>query len=150
MIKMTYSGIPVNIDPACHKTYEKLVSRAASKAEEFPFFRMPDLFMISACIGASRNEYNPLESKGREIFSGEAFDPDLEIPILSALAFHKEGDLNVLLNPRKVIEIAQGWANGGIKIVEDELIGKPALNPLDNLVDLVSDEIQLEFGNTES
>ena len=107
MKALDLTGISIYVDKEVHPTYEELVSRAAKKAEDYPFRTMKDLFMMAACVGAKQGRFVELGSS-RDIFTGELFDAKTEVPILAALAFHWEKDLAVLSQPKKVIEIAQG------------------------------------------
>ena len=116
--------------------YDKLVKRGNDNIESFPFETKKDLFIIAACIGAKNNKFKKLSDKSHNPFSGETFNSKLDVPILFALAFKKEKDVDVLLDPKKVIEIAQGWANGGIEILKDELLGTPG-RPLFNFISLL-------------
>jgi hypothetical protein len=138
MMKMTaidVAGISVYIDKKAHPIYEELVSRASKDAEDYPFATMKDLFMMAACIGAQRNRFEEL-GPSRDIFSGETFNSKTDVPVLAALAYYRTKDVEVLFDPKRVIEIAQGWANGGIYIVREELLGQPG-RPLYNLLNLL-------------
>ncbi|HOJ19716.1 MAG TPA: hypothetical protein PLT92_14225 [Ignavibacteriaceae bacterium] len=127
-----FSGISIFIDKNVHGIYEKLAKRASSNVLDFPFGTMKDLFIVSACAGANAEKFRELKSS-RDIFSGEIFDEKIDVPILFALAYKKTKDVDVLLDPKKMLEIAQGWANGGIHIVEENILGHPG-RPLNNLV----------------
>jgi len=132
-------GISVYVEKnKAHPIYEKLVSRSGKKADDFPFSTMKDLFVVAACMGAKHKLYEELDSR-RDIFSGELFNPKIDVPVLAALAFHRTKDLEVLSDPKQVIEIAQCWANGGIHILIDELLANPGLSPLYNFVELIQE-----------
>lgn len=118
--------------------YDELVSRAAKNAEDYPFASKKDLFMLAACVGAQSNRYKELTGNTIQIFDGATFKQDTDVPILAALAYQREQDLEVLFDPRKIVNIAQAWANGGIQILHHQLIGGGASRPLYNLVDMVS------------
>lgn len=111
--KIDFRGVRVSIDESVHSIYEELVSRSAEKAEEFPFITMKDLFVFACCLGVQYNRYEE-PKKSKVIFSGEVFDADMDVPILCAIAYSKEKDLDILFDPAKVIKICQGWAQGGI------------------------------------
>lgn len=111
--KIDFRGVRVSIDESVHSIYEELVSRSAEKAEEFPFITMKDLFVFACCLGVQYNRYEE-PKKSKVIFSGEVFDADMDVPILCAIAYSKEKDLDLLFDPAKVIKICQGWAQGGI------------------------------------
>jgi dnd system-associated protein 4 len=129
------SDVRIYIEEETHPIYDKLVSQSDKKAEYQPFRTMKDLFVIAACVGAQHNIYKPTESK-REIFRGNIFRYQTDVPILAALAYQQEQDVDVLTDPRKVGDIAQGWANGGILVLQDELLYQ-AGNPLGNWVNML-------------
>ncbi len=55
---------------------------------------------------------------------------------MSALAYQKELNLSILTDERKVLDVVQGYANGGIHFVVDEVINIPG-RPLNNLIELI-------------
>ena len=133
------AGISVYVERETHPIYEALVSRSSIKATDCPFATMKDLFMLAACVGAREGRFEELGSR-RDIFSGEVFNRRTELPVLAALAFHQTKDVEVLSDPKQVVEIAQGWANGGIHIVRADLLER-AGRPLYNLIDMLLSEI---------
>lgn len=127
------AGMSVYIDKRSHDKYRTLVERKKTdNIVDYPFASMKDLFIISACTGAKENNYQEIDSS-KDIFSGETFDLNIDIPLLFVLAYKKEQNIDVLLEPKKILEIAQGWANGGIDIVESRVLGRPG-TPLTNFV----------------
>lgn len=140
MKSISFSRISVYVDQNDHEIYEKLTSRSVKKAEDYPFETMKDLFMAAACIGAKNNNFVEIK-KGQEIFDATLFNPKIEIPVLFSLAFQKTHDIDTLSDTKKVLEIAQCWASGGIHVLEDEILTKPG-RPLFNLVDYLWEEIQ--------
>ena len=132
------AGISIYVDEkSAHPIYEELVSRSRKKADDFPFTTMKDLFLIAACIGAHHDLYKEPANK-RDIFSGEQFREKIDLPVLAALAYQKKQDIEILSNPREIIDIAQCYANEGIHILREELLVNPGLSPLYNLVELVT------------
>ena len=137
MKNIDFTGISVYVERnKAHPVYEQLVSRASKKAEDFPFATMKDLFMVAACVGAQHGCYEELGTK-RDIFSGELFSAKTDVPVLAALAYHHIKDVEIISDPKQVIEIAQCWANGGIFILRDELLANPGLGPLYNFIELI-------------
>lgn len=132
------SDVRIYIEEESHRIYEKLVSQSDKNAEYQPFRTMKDLFVIAACVGAKQGIYKPTESR-KEIFRGNSFRDKTDIPILAALAYQQAQDIAVLTDPRKVGDIAQGWANGGIYVLQDELLYQ-AGNPLFNWVNMLVSE----------
>jgi len=128
-------NLRVYIDKDKHETYEKLVKRGSENPDHFPFQTMKDLFMLSACLGYKYDAFEEIGSS-KDIFSSDVFDEKVDIPIIISLAFAKDKDLMSLLDGRKVLDIAQGYANGGIGYVVEEVINNPG-KPLNNLVEMV-------------
>lgn len=136
MSLLNLAGIYVYVERAAHPIYEELVARSSKDAEDHPFATMKDLFVLAACIGAERNLFKEL-GPSRDIFSGETFNARTDVPVLAALAFRRTKDLDTLQDPKKVVQIAECWANGGIEAVRQEIVGRPGLRPLYNLVDMI-------------
>jgi dnd system-associated protein 4 len=134
-----FVGIAVNIDvDANEKIYDVLVKDTLKEIEDYPFETKKDLFMLAACYGAKHNKYVPLASRHNP-FKGETFNSKTDVPILMAIAFKKEQNVDVLLEPKKVIEIAQCFANGGIHDVFDAILNNPG-RPFFNYVDWVLEQ----------
>ncbi len=123
------------------KVYDVLVRRGVKGIEDYPFETKKDLFMVAACIGAKLDKYEDKFIKKHGPFSGETFNSKIDVPILMALAYKKTKDVDILLEPTKVIEIAQGWANGGISLVYDYILNTPG-RPLFNYVAWVLDQVE--------
>ena len=132
---MDVIDLRVYVDPKAHPIYEELVSQAGKDAEDYPFATMKDLFMVAACLGARRNRFEEPAAK-REIFRGQVFRRNTDVPVLAALAYQRTQDVTVLSDAKLILEIAQGWANGGIYLVREELLGQPG-RPLYNLVNML-------------
>lgn len=128
-------NLKVYIDKEKHDTYEKLVKRGSENPDHYPFQTMKDLFMLSACLGYKHNAFEEIDSS-KDIFSTDVFDEKVDIPMLVALAYGREKALIDLLDGRKVLDIAQGYANGGIGYVIEEVVNNPG-KPLNNLVGLI-------------
>lgn len=119
--------------------YDELVNRATQNAEDFPFATKKDLFMLAACVGAQHKRFEEVPANKRiQIFDGETFKDDTDVPILAALAYHHTQDLEVLFEPSKIVRIAEGYAQGGIHIVYQRITTGSANRPLYNLVDMVT------------
>lgn len=128
-------NLRVYIDKDKHEIYEKLVKRGSENPDHYPFQTMKDLFMLAACLGVKHNAYETLDVS-RDIFNSDVFDEKTDIPVMFSLAFHKEQSLSVLTDTRKILDIAQCYANGGISYVVEEIINTPG-KPLNNLVHLI-------------
>lgn len=128
-------NLRVYIDKDKHDIYERLVKRGSDNLDHFPFQTMKDLFMLAACLGAKNNSHEPLQSS-KDIFSSDVFDEKTDIPMMSALAYQKEQNLSILTDGRKILDVVQGYANGGIHYVVQEVIKNPG-KPLNNLISLI-------------
>lgn len=137
MTSNPFVNISIYIDKVHNDTiYDKLVKRGNEKIEDFPFETKKDLFITAACVGAKNDKFKKLSGNNHNPFSGEIFNAKVDVPILMALAYKKEKNIDVLLDPKKVIEIVQGWANGGIEILRDEILENPG-RPLYNYINMV-------------
>ncbi|KAA0245641.1 MAG: hypothetical protein DYG83_00950 [Candidatus Brocadia sp. AMX2] len=128
-------NLKVYIDKDKHELYEQLVKRGSDNPDSYPFQTMKDLFMVAACLGARNNSFEEIKSS-KDIFNSDVFDEKTDVPVLAALAFQREKILSILNDERKILEIAQGYANGGINLVKEQIINNPG-KPLNNLVALL-------------
>jgi dnd system-associated protein 4 len=128
-------NLRVYIDKDKHELYEKLVKRGNEDPENYPFQTMKDVFILAACIGAKNDEFISLQSS-KDIFSSDVFDIKIDLPVMSSLAFKRTQDLDTLLDEKKILEITQEYANGGIHLVIDQIINNPG-KPLNNLISLI-------------
>lgn len=126
---------------ANEKIYEELCKRGTDKIEDFPFETKKDLFVLAACVGAKIGSYNESFHERHNAFNGETFNAKIDVPILLTLAYKKDKNVDVLLEPKRALEIAQGWANGGINEVYNAILNNPG-RPLFNYVDWVLDQIE--------
>lgn len=89
--------------------------------EEAPFNRYVDFWLLAAAIGASSGHFMPVDSADRHDFiTGVVFQRDLAaIEFLLLLAIAHTDDPFVVGSPRRVIDIAEGYAAGGIPVVKE-------------------------------
>lgn len=137
MSTLSFTNLRVSIDASVHKIYEELTNGAP---EDAPFIKMPDLFVTAACVGAKENKYLELERQKKQIFVADAFDTKTQIPILVTLAFKHTKNLEDLADAKKILNICQGWANGGINIVYEQVMVGKGLRPLYRFADFVLEE----------
>lgn len=79
-----------------------------------------DLFMLAMCIGF--HEGIPAElGKSKEGFVRIEYLKERDKSIIKAIAVEKEGNLEVLLDKRKVYSIAEQYAASGIKLLKDKV-----------------------------
>lgn len=140
--KTTIGNVPVYVDRNdANPLYEELVNRAAKDAEDYPFATKKDLFVLAACVGANCGRFEELATDRRmQIFDGETFRDNTDVPILAALAYYHEKNLDVLFEPSKIVRIAEGYAQTGIYVVHRQITTGLASRPLNNLVDMILQE----------
>ena len=150
MAKLDFSNLRVYIDDSNHYKYIELTKSQEnqsgdkqSQAEDVPFMKMPDLFVAAACIGAKYDIYKE-PTKKKDVFLAAAFDQKTQVPVLISLAYKKLGTTENLLEPRQILKICEGWANGGFSNLYDILIEGKGLRPLYRLVDYIINEQQNE------
>lgn len=132
---------PIYIEKeANEKIYDELAKRGTDKIEDFPFETKKDLFVLAACVGAKIGAYKEGFIEKHNAFNGETFNSKIDVPILFALAFKREQNVDVLLEPKRVLEIAQGFANGGVHEVYNAILNNPG-RPLFNYVDWVLEQV---------
>lgn len=137
MSNLSFTNLRVAIDASVHEIYKELTT---GSAEDAPFIKMPDLFVTAACVGAKENKFIELGKQKREIFVADAFDTKTQIPILITLAFKYTKDLDDLADAKKILNICQVWANGGINIVYEQVMVGKGLRPLYRFTDFVLEE----------
>lgn len=124
----------INIDISYHQLYEDL--RKAREGEKHPPFReMKYIFMLAAFIGYLEEKWVALEKNSRNIFPRTTFKED-DLSLLRALALAKTGSPKVLLNEKEIQSIAEGYANGGIIVIKEQVEEAPG-NRVENLVNLL-------------
>ncbi len=106
----------------------------ASKAEEAPFKRYIDFWLVAAAVGAAEELFVPVDSGDRHSFiTGAVLQRDLaSIEFLLLLAIGHTEDPFVVKEPRKVLDVAEGFAAGGIPLIK-EMMDSGHLPPLQNL-----------------
>lgn len=124
----------VYIDESQHSLY---VALRESREEEKhpPFTGMKNLFMLAAFIGYLQEKWVPLGTNPRNIFARTVFKED-DLSLLRALALVKTGNPEVLTNEKEIQSIAEGYANGGIILIKEQVEDAPG-NRVENLVNLL-------------
>lgn len=91
-----------------------------------PFFSKEEnatIFIIAMALGFKRNKLIPLKKSKKDIVRLSYFKED-QLAMIHALALRTKKDEKVLLNDEEIFQIAEGYANGGIKVLKDLLIGE--------------------------
>jgi len=102
--------------------------------EDTPFNRYIDFWVLGAALGATEGVFVPLDPSDRHRFiTGQVLQGDLDrIQLLMMIAIGHESDPFVVAEPRKVLDIAEGYASAGITAVV-EMLKEGHLSSLQNL-----------------
>jgi len=123
------------------KTMEifKCLNASATKNSSItdqPFSEAKEVFMWAVSIGVRDNKRLPLSGAKDQLFFWNRLSQDKELMILQLVAIAETKDINILKNERYVQELAEEYANYGIRIINETLL-KQGGPPLFNLVDLI-------------
>ena len=135
MAEIAASRDAVAVDEAIHEIYRQLIE--GNDPVSVPFRTMKDVFMWAACLGYRHGERRPLTGKRVTIFRWAQFTPQVDVPLLKALAIADSGDVNVLLSEDEILTIAEEYANAGIHELRASVLGEYG-QPLWNLVGLLT------------
>jgi len=105
----------LNIRKSDRKDYDRLLE----KDSPFAGKENKDLFMMALIVGF--HEEIRVKLDGKEGFFLLYHLNDKENSIIKAIAVAEEGDLNILLDKKKVYSIVEEYAAGGIKLLKDKV-----------------------------
>jgi dnd system-associated protein 4 len=115
-----------------HASYEaedkKIYENFKSNKSSF-FYRLEytQIFLAAMALGYHKKERKPLNKRSRSIPTN-VFNPYERWMIIS-LAVEEERDVSILKNEAKILNIAEEYANGGIKylnsIQDDDILANP-------------------------
>ncbi|MCZ7570916.1 MAG: hypothetical protein M5U01_20395 [Ardenticatenaceae bacterium] len=134
MTEVVGSRDTVAIDETVHEIYRQLTE--GTDPISAPFRTMKDVFMWAACLGYRRGERRSLSGKRVTVFRWAQFSPQVDVPLLKALAVADTGDVNVLLRQEDILTIVEEYANSGIYELHVRLLAEYA-QPLWNLSNIV-------------
>lgn len=125
----------IYIEEQWHPFFKELTSRA--DVQDTPFIMMKDVFMWAASLGYTRGSKKTLSGKKVGIFRWPQFESQTDVPLLKALAIADTGDLMIIQNQDKMLEIVQEYANAGIHDLQQALSDDYG-RPLQHLLQLLS------------
>lgn len=126
----------VRVEESHHSIYEAL-TRSRDDEELCPFEGMANLFMLAAFIGYHEEKWIPVE-KSQNIFAWTVLKNDItQFSLLRALALAKTGNIEVLTDERAIQDVAEGYANGGIAVIREQVEDVPGDSRVQNLVELL-------------
>lgn len=123
------------VDEFSYPIYQEL---AKTREDELaPFKEMKDLFMLATFVGYQQEIWAPPETNRKEIFLWRSLtEEDYLLSLLRALALAKTGEIGVLTDERHIQSIAEGYANGGITVIREQVEKSPG-DKLQNLLDFL-------------
>ncbi len=133
-----FSNIDLHVPLACLESVRRYAVSQSGEGDSsvgiLPFRRYVDLWTLAIAIGAAeKNFVNLLSSDQHRFIQGSVLQGDVSrIEFLQLIAIAHTEDPYVISDPRKVIEIADGYAAGGIEIVLDWL-NSATVTPIQSL-----------------
>ncbi len=135
-----FQTIDINVPNEYHEAFTRYCQKSAdSTIDQSPFPRMVDLWFLSLCVAARLN-LKPADISNYEttkIIDGSIFSTDpWRIHILMLIAMSKTDTLEIVAEPRKIINLASGLAVAGLpKVIE--MIKDGDSEPIWNLSDAI-------------
>ncbi len=119
---------------ALFRDLTKEATRNASPVDQ-PFVELKDVFLWAVALGVKAGIRKPLDGSKEGLFRWDNLSNDFEKAALQLLTLADTGDINTIFDVGIVQEIAEEYANEGIRIIKSEIIDAPG-DPLFNLVKL--------------
>ena len=88
-----------------------------------------DIFLVAMVIGHRRGIRSPLKGPYHDLFRASVLSSNEEW-LIKSIAIAEKGDLDVLLNDKEVLKIAEEYANSGILVLYDIIFGGAPGDPL--------------------
>lgn len=117
--------------------FRDLTSQSTRNAspQDQPFLELKDAFLWAVAIGVKSGRRKPLEGSKEGLFRWENLSPDFEKAMLQMITLAETEDMNSIFDVGLVQEIAEEYANEGIRIIKSEIFDAPG-NRLNNLVNI--------------
>ena len=143
-----FANVDLHIPKALHDEVTRFTSSQSgmgySSEESRPFIRYVDLWSAAVAVGAEEDVYVSNTEKHRFI-QGSVLQGDLaRIEFLQLIALARTQDPHIVMEPRRVIEIADAYAAGGLPILLDWLDGgvqTPMISLTKNVIDFLEGTI---------
>ncbi len=99
-----------------------------------PFLELKDVFLWTFALGVKSGIKKPLEGSKEGLFRWENLSND-EKSCLQLVTLAETGNIHSIFDFGLIQEIAEEYANEGIRIIKNEVLDSPG-DPLNNLVNL--------------
>lgn len=122
-----FAGIDVHVPAEFHEDISRYAGRDGKTIiDDSPFPRMVDVWFLAICI-AAREGMKPADVskyETKKVIDGSIFGSDpWRIHVLMLVALSQTDDIDITLEPRKMMAIANGLAVAGLPHVLDMLKG---------------------------
>ena len=121
----------VAVDEEVHAIYKQLTE--GNDPVGTPFRTMKDVFMWAVSLGYQKGERKPLSGKRVTVFRWAQFSPQIDLPLLKALAVADGEGIDALESQDRILQTAEEYANAGIHILRALMLAEYG-QPLWNLV----------------
>jgi len=103
-----------------------------------PFKRIVDIWMLALCLGVKKGKKRDLDrDHSVKFIEGSIFTNDhWRVNFITALIIGIEDNVDIIANPRKVIQLANQYAAGGFSEIFNGM-GESNMDPLDNILEMV-------------
>jgi len=117
---MTKATTPstITIEKADKKDFDLLIE---DRGSYFHGRDRKEVFIMAMVYGYDRGVWKPLRDKLSGGYFRVEYLNDQEKTLIKALAVHREGSLDVLLDPKHVYSIAEELAAGGVAHLKEEV-----------------------------
>ena len=136
-----FQGTDVFVPSECHEWLDRYSQTGSGRTlgDHSPFPRMVDFWFLAVCV-AFRLNLEPQELGGRKkvkIIDGQIFASDpWRIYTLMLMAVAKAGDVEIVAEPRRMMDVVNGLAIAGLPEVVD-MLSRGAGEPIWNLSEAV-------------
>ena len=121
--------------------------KQGAKADTSPFPRKVDLWFTGLSLAMRKNlqSIDLTKEKTVSIISGDIFNTDgLQAQAIMLIAIAVEGDVEVVLNPRRMMDIANGLAAAGVNQII-KMLSEGSQRPIWNLSDAFEKLLQSDL-----
>jgi hypothetical protein len=124
-----FQGIDVSVPEQYREDFNRYCQTSGAKSiiDQSPFPRMVDLWFLAVCVAVKKglkpvdsNKYKTKETY--KIIDGNIFNSDSwRIQALMLIAIAKEGNIEIVAEPRKMMALTNGLAVAGLPYVIEML-----------------------------
>ena len=129
----------LNVEEEQHALFKQWADSANRESQLFP--SMTSMFIYAVSLGFAAGSIRPIKGRRVDVIRWLQLSDQIDIPVIEAVAVAHTGDIEVLGDRERILEIAEHCATGGVDILRMQLIGNRERN-LETLAKLA-----LEYGS---